>query len=327
VSYGDAAQAAQAPLTMEQILDENRRLREQLEAKSRIATKALATYQQRVLQMEEHAAALAQANQESKLANERLQSALRHLEEKDRRITEDLQQAWSFQQRILPRLPPPGRLAFSVIYRPAELVGGDIFDVVQLGEGHFRVFIADATGHGVQAALRTMILKSEYDRIKDEHGTPESLMAALNRRLTSLFPQLELQCSGACFDLRLGAPGEALLRYATAAHPPLLHISADGAREIYQAGPFLGVIDPIALEPVEVQLRAGDRLFAYSDGLIEQWGRSEQAFGVERVLATLSAEGQGLDESLARLMGELEQFLAGEDLADDATVVGVAFTG
>ena len=67
------------------------------------------------------------------------------------------------------------------------MVGGDIYDIFQPSSEHYRVFIAGATGHGVQASLRTIVIKSEYDRLKHAHGSPETLLAELNQRLVSQY--------------------------------------------------------------------------------------------------------------------------------------------
>jgi phosphoserine phosphatase RsbU/P len=312
--------------TLAKLREDNQRLRQQLEAKSQVAARALATYQQRVLQMEEHSAALLEANQEIKLVNERLRETLQHLAEKDRRITEDLHQARTFQQRILPELPRSAWCRFSVVYRPAELVGGDLYDVTEIAPGRFRLFIADAAGHGVQAALRTMILKSEYDRAKDDGTTPEKVLMAMNERIAVAYPGLELHCTAACLDLEQRAGGATLVRYATAAHPPLLHFTTDGqARHVYQPGPFLGVVRSIQVEAVEFEARAGESLFLYSDGVSEQWAPDGTEFGMERVEKLLARRGD-IGASTAELFAHLDQFLHHGELADDATLLGVELT-
>jgi serine phosphatase RsbU (regulator of sigma subunit) len=311
---------------MEDLTEENRRLREQLDAKSKVAARALATYQQRVLQMEEHAAELAAANEENRRINDELSRALRVLEDKDRRLSEDLEQARSFQQRILPRLPAPPSLRFSAAYKPAEKVGGDVYDVAEVRPGTFRMFVADATGHGIQAALRTMILKSEYDRLKDAHDSPEQVLVELNRKIVAVYPGLELHCSAACFDV-VPEAGGARLRYATAAHPPLLVASASEIRPIYEPGPFLGVVDHIELTPVEVLLSPGDRAFAYTDGLGEQWNQEGVEFGADRVHRALLRPARALDDVIRDLMTEIDAFLGEVPLADDAMVLGVEYLG
>lgn len=298
-------------------------LRAQLDAKTRIATRALATYQQRALQMEEHAAELRAANDEIRRMNSRLSETLQTLEERDRRITSDLEQARRFQQRILPAPPESKHARAAVFYRPAELVGGDVYDVWERSRGVFRFFLADATGHGVQAALRTMLLKAEYDRCKLEALTPEQALMMLNAKIGAAYPGLEMQCTATCFDLITTGDGPARVRYATAAHPPLLVLHGNDVRSIYQPGPFIGVVPEIVLEPVEIELAPGDRILAYSDGLEEQWNAAGIEFGLERVTRALADRAVDITGAVDQLMGEWDDFLGTQRPDDDATLLAV----
>ncbi len=310
-------------LHQEDLADENRRLREQLDQKTRVAAKAMAAQQRRVLEMEEYAAELAAANARVNEANANLASALRVLEEKDRRLSEDLAQARTFQQRILPRPPVSDVLRFAVAYRPAEEVGGDLYSVSALDGGGWRVFIADAIGHGVQAALRTMILKSEYDGVRDA-ATPREVLAGLNEQIASVYPGLELHCTAACFDVRPGGDG-ARVTYATAAHPPLVHVVRGEGRQMYQPGPFLGVMTGVDFPSVTFDAERGDRLFLFSDGLVEEWVGDEE-FGVDRVLGALAGEGD-LDAVVQRAVTQLESFVGKQGLTDDVTLLGIELVG
>jgi sigma-B regulation protein RsbU (phosphoserine phosphatase) len=242
-------------------------------------------------------------------------------------ITNDLEQAQRFQELILPVPPKSERIHFGVFYRPAELVGGDVYDIYERRPGEFRVFLADATGHGVQAALRTMLLKAEYDRLKDAH-TPEQTLITLNANVTANYPGLEMQCSASCFDVVLGASGKARVRYATAAHPPLLVFNGSStATPVYKAGPFLGVVPAITLEPVELDIEAGTRLLIYSDGLEEQWSTSNQEFGLGRVEAAIGDRSVDLWGAVERLIAEWTLFLGSNRPDDDATLIAVECVG
>jgi phosphoserine phosphatase RsbU/P len=307
----------------EMLEEQIRELRAQLDAKTRIATRAMATYQQRALLMEEHAAELRAANEEIRRVNSRLSETLQTLEERDRRITSDLEQARRFQQRILPSLPASKQACAAVLYRPAELVGGDVYDAWERSRGVFRFFLADATGHGVQAALRTMLLKAEYDRVKLEALTPEQALMSLNERLTAAYPGLEMQCTATCFDLITTGDGAARVRYATAAHPPLLVLHGSDVRSIYQPGPFIGVAPEIELEAVELEVGPGDRLLAYSDGLEEQLNANGVEFGIERVTRAVGDRSLSIEDAVARLIGEWETFLGTNRPDDDATLIAV----
>jgi phosphoserine phosphatase RsbU/P len=301
------------------LAEENRRLREQLDHKTRVAAKALAAQQRRVLEMEEYAADLAAANERVSLVNASLAAALRVLEEKDRRLSEDLAQARSFQQRMLPRAPTDDRLGFAAAYRPVEEVGGDLYGVSVLPGGAWRVFIADAIGHGVQAALRTMILKSEYDAARAA-PTPREVLARLNGQIVAVYPGLDLHCTAACIDVTPGGDG-ARITYATAAHPPLVHLTAGEARQCYQPAPFLGVVAEAEFPSVTLDARRGDRVFLLSDGLVEAWAGDEE-FGVDRALRALAAPGD-LDAVVRDAVAALERFVGAHGVADDVTLLGV----
>jgi serine phosphatase RsbU (regulator of sigma subunit) len=277
---------------------ENRSLRVQLESKARLANRALAAYQQRV---------------------ERLAEALARLEERDRRLSEDLEEARRFQASLL-SLPPrlPG-LEVAALYRPADQVGGDLYDVTVLPDGTVRAFIADATGHGVQAALRTMILKSEYDQLRTQIVSPARLLEALSERLSADYPGLELRASAACLDVLRDRAG-ATLRYASFAHPPLILIDGGELAEIYRPGPFLALSDGARAELVERRVAPRARLLLYTDGVVEQWSPAGASFGLGPLIEAARTPGP-LGELVRAFEARLLEFVGARGLSDDAAAV------
>jgi ligand-binding sensor domain-containing protein/serine phosphatase RsbU (regulator of sigma subunit) len=260
-------------------------------------------------------------------ANTDLAGAFRALAEKDGRLHEDLLEAQAFQQRILPKLPSGGAVRFRALYRPADLVGGDIYDICHLGDRHYRVFVADTTGHGVQASLRTMVLKTEYDRVKLAPEGPAHVLVELNRKIVAVYPDLELRCSGCCFDVIADAEGGARILYANAAHPPLLRISRGRVDELYARGTFLGVVLDAPFHQIEATLAPGDRLLAYTDGLYEQEDANGRAFGMERMTALLADFALDAEGIVQLLDTEVTSFSAGRPLADDMLLVCLECAG
>jgi ligand-binding sensor domain-containing protein/serine phosphatase RsbU (regulator of sigma subunit) len=252
-----------------------------------------------------------------------LEAALTSLKEKDERIGADLSEAREFQQRMLPSLPDPGEVTFAAVYQPAELVGGDIYDVCEIGPGRYRVFLADATGHGVQASLRTMVLKTEYDRLRREESAPEGVMTGLNRRIALAYPDMELLCSACCFDVTTSEEGPVSVRYTNAGHVPLLHATDEGVKEVYHASPLLGMVDDATFRAFDFELAPGDRLLAYTDGLPEQENEAGTAFGTDPVTAALTDKKRALSDVLAGLLKEAEAFAGRSAWADDATLVAL----
>jgi ligand-binding sensor domain-containing protein/serine phosphatase RsbU (regulator of sigma subunit) len=264
--------------------------------------------------------------QELAKASAELEGAFHALAEKDRRLHEDLLQARAFQEKILPRLPSGGAIRFRAVYRPADLVGGDVYDVSEIAPGHFRVFVADTTGHGVQASLRTMVLKTEYDRVKLAPEGPGRVLADLNRKLAVVYPDLEMRCSACCFDVVADEEG-ATLRYANAAHPPLLRVSGTQVEEIEAGGTFLGMVADATFREHQLRLEPKDRLVAYTDGICEQEDDGGRAFGVERMEELLATRVRDADEVVRDLDAALTAFMKGRPLEDDMVLVCVEFAG
>lgn len=271
---------------------------------------------------------VAERTAEIATTNRELARALATLEDKDRRLTEDLEQARLFQRRILPATPSSRRAEFGVVYRPLESVSGDIFDICELGEGHFRLFLADATGHGVQASMRTIVLKSEYDRIKTRHATPAALFQEFNRRLLERLDPAEMLCTGCCFDVLLGdGGGTPLVRYVNAAHPPLVRVSGGVAHEIYRDGPFLGLSADVPFTSSDVPIARGDLVFAYTDGLCDQLDAGRAPFPLEATLAASGSGGAPLAIVVEAVMRAFDRFRGDLPAADDITLVGVRAGG
>jgi ligand-binding sensor domain-containing protein/serine phosphatase RsbU (regulator of sigma subunit) len=264
--------------------------------------------------------------QELAKASAKLEGAFRALAEKDERLHADLLQAKAFQEGILPRLPSGGAIRFRAVYRPADLVGGDIYDVCEVSEGHFRVFLADTTGHGVQASLRTMVLKSEYDRAKLSREGPGRVLAELNRRLSTLYPDLAMRCSACCFDVIVDEDG-ASIRYANAAHPPLLRVSDGQVDEIYASATFLGVVAEATYPEKDARLGPADRLLAYTDGICEQEDAAGTAFGVERMGELLASHPRSAEEVVRDLDAALTKFVEGRPLEDDVVLLCIECAG
>ena len=119
-----------------------------------------------------------------------LQGAFKALAEKDARLHED-----SPPGAGVPVAHPAAHaerraLRIRALYPPADLVGGDIYDVCEVGDGHYRIFVADTTGHGVQASLRTMVLKNEIHRLKLDAATPgRAPRVASTRQMRARLPR------------------------------------------------------------------------------------------------------------------------------------------
>jgi sigma-B regulation protein RsbU (phosphoserine phosphatase) len=240
---------------------------------------------------------------------------------REERMKEIIEDARLIQNSILPRqLPQPGDFEIAARTVAAEIVGGDFYDVITLDDNTFDVAVADATGHGLPAALQVrdvftglrMGLSREYKITR----TVQRLNTIIHRsRLATKFVTLFL----GEFDVN------GTLIYCNAGHPAALLIRADGSVvRLATTGLILGP-NPRAtygfgLESVE----PGDLVAIYSDGLTEAEGADEEEYGRDRLVRALRT-ARHLDPIaiVDRVFSDVEGYSASSPPADDQTLVVV----
>ena len=188
------------------------------------------------------------------------------------RLDEELRLAARLQQDFLPKtLPQVGPIHFHTLYRPAGYVSGDLYDVTRLDETHVGFYIADAVGHGMPAALLTMFIKHALVTKEILPGgyrllAPGEALSLLNTAL------VEQHLKHATFATALYGTinvNTLVCRFAGAGHPPPLILRGDGSiLNIHGEGPLLGIFAGEKFGDSQVQLRQGDRLFVYTDGIV-----------------------------------------------------------
>jgi len=191
------------------------------------------------------------------------------------RMHEELQLAAMVQREFLPReLPGLYGVEFAALWRPAHYVSGDIYDIARLDNDHVGVFIADAVGHGVPAALMTMIIcRSLTTKIITGNSyriiEPSEVLARLNRDMILRQGRTTRFATAAYAIVNCRSR---IMRFAGAGHPPPLLLGADGSSRLLEtSGGLLGVFEDEVYEQMELELALGDRLLLHSDGF-------EQAF-------------------------------------------------
>lgn len=264
-----------------------------------------------------------------------VESALRsqHLEEayvtSQRQHEEDMALATTVQRNLLP-LPPPRRPGIEVaaVYHPSHSLGGDYFDVLDLGHGGTGLFVADVVGHGVAAALFTSLLKAHLsqDRVRSQRDAPEETMAALNDTMATMFAGTGrfITAVYACFSLERDH-----LLVTSAGHPcPMLLPRQGPIVEFDQGGLPLGIQPGTHYPRVQIPFAAGDRLYLYTDGAFEQaWHAKGRQFGLARLRELLLQGRQApLLEGLAAVMHAIEEWCGPEGLSDDVNILGLERT-
>lgn len=256
------------------------------------------------------------------------------------RYQEEMQLAATVQREFIPRTTPQvAGVELGVLYRPAGYVSGDIYDLAQLDDRHLAFFVADAVGHGVPAALFTLVIaKSLHKTRPGRDGVPEivepsEVLAILNRELGDR-PGADGRFATAVYgvlDVRSGS-----MTVAGAGHPPPILRRATGDIErIESDGPLLGVFDGAAYGQTSVTLDPGDVLVLFSDGF-ETAFPANNASGRELRLPTLTyldklaetgSHALDMRAAIEQLAHDLDAQAGSLHQADDVTALLVARTG
>ena len=209
--------------------------------------------------------------------NRRLRTENARLQRRDQtinfamdRLDHEMRLAARLQQDFLPKtLPRVGPVGFEALFRPAGHVSGDLYDVMRLDEEHVGFFIVDAVGHGMPAALLTMFIKRTLVA-KEIAGNsyrllqPHQAMQGVNQAL------LDQNLSWATFATAIYGVVNVRsldLAFCCAGHPPPLLIRDGTLESLEGAGALLGIFPDAIYTTSTAQLRPGDRLLAYSDGI------------------------------------------------------------
>jgi len=219
-------------------------------------------------------------------------------------------------------LPEDDRVSIETQYQPRDIVGGDFFRAEKLGNDRYAILVADAKGHGVAAALYTMLLRSLWNEHRAELESPARFMEAMNGRLQALVRD------GGYFGTAVLATYDAAsgeLRLVRAGHPPPLLFRTDGTVEaIGQSNPALGMFPRSTYKESSSRLEAREVLLIYTDGATELFDSGNRELGREGLqqLVQAQAEREGVSAfNLEALEEQLLRFTDQIHLPDDLTLV------
>lgn len=242
------------------------------------------------------------------------------------RIAGELDVATRIQASMLPTTYPPfpDREEFEIFaaMRPAREVGGDFYDFFFVDPDHLAVAVADVSGKGIPAALFMVVARTLLKNNAQNGLDPAQTLATVNNLLcegndANMFVTAFL----GVLDVRSGH-----FIYANAGHNPPLLQRADHAFEslAIQPGFVLAGMPGLSFPQGEIDLRPGDTLLLYTDGVTEAANAAHDLFGPHRLLDTLNrAPYPDVRALIADIEGAVTRFVDGAEVADDLTLLAL----
>jgi sigma-B regulation protein RsbU (phosphoserine phosphatase) len=239
--------------------------------------------------------------------------------EQNLKLQNDLSIARKLQCSLLPRELPDDKINFSFIYKPCEALGGDFLDIFKIDEDHTGIYVADVSGHGVAASMLTVFLRS-----------------ALNKKLLSpalALEELYTQYNESNFDqdlyitlfyMIIDVKAKTAV-YSNAGHNVCPILFNPQKFEILRVPgiPISNWTDHPGYTDRLTALSSGDKLFFYTDGIIEMRNNIGEQYGEERLLGILLNESSDPSAILNSIIDKACEFAGISDstnIPDDITM-------
>jgi serine phosphatase RsbU (regulator of sigma subunit) len=246
--------------------------------------------------------------------------ALSERQESERRAVQEIEIAKLVQARLFPQSQPPLKtLEYAGLCIQARKVGGDYYDFLSLGGGRLGFVIGDISGKGIAAALLMANLQANLrSQCAIALNQPQRLLCSVNQLFCENTPD------GAFATLFFAEYDDtsSRLRYANCGHLPALLLRGDDSVERLEAtATVLGIFKDWDCEIGECQLRSGDTLALYTDGITESYNSADEQFGEQRLIEALQRHcGSSSQAALASIVDEVQHFSPHEQ-HDDITLI------
>ena len=233
----------------------------------------------------------------------------------------DLERAREIQQSLLPRVIPqiPG-FEVAGAWQPARTVSGDYYDVLRLSDHKLGICIADVVGKGVSAALLMANVQAAVRAFARDSESPAQVCCKVNRLLCDNI------AAGKFVTFLYGVldGNTRTFRHCNAGHPYPILLSDGSVQTLEVGGAVLGVFPDWIYEDSTVELRTGDRLFLFTDGITEAFNTNGQEFEEARIAAFAKSNSMLTAKELNnRLLAQVSAFCSAQ-FQDDATLLVIA---
>lgn len=238
-------------------------------------------------------------------------------------LEEELAVARRIQRQFLPAsLPQTQRYGMAALNLQTKQVGGDYYDLVELGEGQFLVVIVDVAGKGIPAALLASMVQASIRTQADLTNPVCRIMTRLNRLVHDATPEDRF---ATCVLARIGGD-QSTVKFANAGHNyPIVLPAAGGWRYLEEGGIPLGITPGFEYGETTMSLEPGDSLLLYTDGITDARNLEGEDYGEDRLIRLAERLPRDLtaDEIVRTVADEVSRFTAGAEQADDITLVAL----
>lgn len=249
---------------------------------------------------------------------------LKDVETKNSQMEKELELATKIHQTLVPKSIETDLVDIAVMYLPMSYIGGDYARFHFIDNNKLIFIISDVTGHGVSAALLVNRFHSEFEQLAKEGKEPGVLLKELNNFILKEFQDSTMFISAFCGLLDFN---NNKFTYSNYAHPTQYYYKAMDSKIFYlgSQAALLGLeLDNKDTYQRQIEFEKGNKIFMFTDGVIETRGWQDQEYGKERLERFIERNHLlGSEEFNHALLDELNAFKS-EKFRDDIFILTVS---
>lgn len=253
---------------------------------------------------------------------ETIRQNFEEIRSRDETMQHELMIAQHIQKSIFPRAGFPHASAME--YRPLYAVSGDFYDVYNFADGSTGYLVCDASGHGVPAALLTMMAKSAFSSFANPENAAGKILAAVNKHMAESLEMTGQYLTAFYFHVAHGK-----LQYCNATHPEPIIVDVDGnVSRLKSNGFYVGMLAeaPFEFESGEIAVKKGVKIVVYTDGITEARNPDGAQYGTERLTDVVARNKLSTAlEIRTAILADLADFAGTAKPDDDLTLLVLEF--
>lgn len=254
-----------------------------------------------------------------------IQEKITTLQRQNQIMEYELDLASGVQKIIYPKFKKNTRFNFSVYHKASGKVSGDYYDVFKIRESEFGFLILDVTGHGVPAALYTMIAKEMFRRQALKYPVPSDLFKNVNAEIFDILDTSESDGSTFFSAFYFTINKDNIISYCNAGHnqPYLIKVKEKMIHKLDTNGFLIGISKDSdgVYETKKEKVEKGDKIILFTDGIIEPRNENSEQYGTKRLIKAIASNFENTsDKILKSIINDLGRFTDINRLPDDATI-------
>ena len=243
------------------------------------------------------------------------------LAQEEQRMEEDLAMAREVQFRLLPpAMPQTQNAQFATRFVPAQIIGGDLYDFLDYGDGRIGIALGDVSGKGTPAALYAAVVSG----LLRSNATRKPSPAAMLRTLNNSLQERKVDSQYVVMLYAVWNDNDRTLQIANAGSTQPFFCRTGAIERVQATGFPLGMFPDVTYEEFTLATQPGDMLIFTSDGMLDAENDSGEMFGEERLTAVLAKNQRCSTNTMVNgILKAVSTFQGGIEHFDDETIVAL----